>query len=193
MHNARDPGVHAALFPSKSMQNHLAITAIGPNRIDLVDSFSKAVRDCGCSIVDSRMSVLGETCCIMMLLAGSWDAIAKFESMQGRLENRHQLTMLLRRTEPRKKERGLMPYAIEVVAVDQIGIVNDISHFFVEREICIEDMYSGTYAAAHTGTQMFSLHMTISIPTDHSIAALRSEFMDFCDHLNLDAIMEPVK
>jgi glycine cleavage system transcriptional repressor len=35
--------------------------------------------------------------------------------------------------------------------------------------------------------------MTISVPTNVSIAGLRGEFMDFCDHLNLDAIMEPVK
>jgi glycine cleavage system transcriptional repressor len=40
---------------------------------------------------------------------------------------------------------------------------------------------------------MFSLHMTISVPTNLYIAGLRGEFMDFCDHLNLDAIMEPVK
>jgi glycine cleavage system transcriptional repressor len=40
---------------------------------------------------------------------------------------------------------------------------------------------------------MFSLHMTISVPSNTSIAALRGEFMEFCDRLNLDSIMEPVK
>ena len=40
---------------------------------------------------------------------------------------------------------------------------------------------------------MFSLHVTISVPTNTSIAALRGEFMDLCDQLNLDAVMEPVK
>ena len=40
---------------------------------------------------------------------------------------------------------------------------------------------------------MFSLHMTIVVPAHLSVAGLRSEFMDFCDHLNFDAIMEPVK
>ena len=38
-----------------------------------------------------------------------------------------------------------------------------------------------------------TVHMTISVPTNVSIAGLRGEFMDFCDHLNFDAIMEPVK
>lgn len=175
------------------MQNFLAITAIGTDRPNLVDTFTKAIRDCGCNIVDSRMTVLGDSYCMMLLLSGSWDSIAKFENMQSRLESKHQLKITMMRTEQRKKAGGLMPYAIEVVSSDHIGIVNDISHFFAEREIRIEDLYSGTYAAAHTGTTMFSLHMTVSIPTDLSIAALRSEFMDFCDQLNLDAIMEPAK
>ena len=80
-----------------------------------------------------------------------------------------------------------------MVAVDHAGIVHEITHFFSERDINIEDLYSGTYTAAHTGTPMFSLHMTVGVPTDISIATLRGEFMDFCDQLNLDAIMEPVK
>ena len=40
---------------------------------------------------------------------------------------------------------------------------------------------------------MFALHMTIGIPGDASIASVRGEFMDFCDDLNLDAMLAPVK
>ena len=40
---------------------------------------------------------------------------------------------------------------------------------------------------------MFSLHMTINVPAHTLIAALRDEFLDFCEQLNLDAIIEPVK
>jgi glycine cleavage system transcriptional repressor len=40
---------------------------------------------------------------------------------------------------------------------------------------------------------MFSLHVTINVPADISISAIRGDFIDFCDRLNLDAIMEPVK
>ena len=86
-----------------------------------------------------------------------------------------------------------MPYAVEVVAVDDLGIVHEMVQFFAARAIGIEDLYSGTYTAAHTGASMFSLHMTIGVPTDISIASLRGEFMEFCDQLNLDSIMEPVK
>lgn len=175
------------------MDNYVAISAIGVNRPKLIEPFIKAIRDCGCNIVDSRMTVLGDRLAMMLLLSGPWDAIAKIENSLPRLEEQLQLETIVQRTEPRKPEGGLMPYAVEVVAVDNIGIVHDITQFFAQREINVEDLYSGTYVAAHTGTQMFSLHMTIGIPTDVSIASLRGEFMEFCDQLNLDSIMEPVK
>jgi len=166
---------------------------MGANRLGLLEALTKAVKDCGCSVGDSRMTVLGDRFTLMLMLSGTWDAIAKIESMLPRLENQLQIKTLAQRTEPRRREGDLMPYAIEVVSVDQLGIVHDITQFFAQRDIGIEEMFSGSYAAAHTATPMFSLHMTISVPTNLSIAGLRGEFMDFCDHLNLDAIMEPVK
>jgi glycine cleavage system transcriptional repressor len=175
------------------MQNHFVISALGNNRPGLVHQLSKAVKDCGCNILDSRMAVLGGEFAVIMLLAGTWDAIAKIESMIPRLEDSLDLTLISRRTEVREKVANLMPYAVEVVASDRPGIVHDIAQFFSSRDINIEELFTGSYAAAHTGTPMFSLHVTISVPTNTSIAALRGEFMDLCDQLNLDAVMEPVK
>jgi glycine cleavage system transcriptional repressor len=113
--------------------------------------------------------------------------------MLPRLAQDLDITITSQRASSRQPAHNLMPYAVEVIAVEQIGIVHQIAQFFSRRDINIEDMYSGNYAAAHTGTPMFSLHMTISIPTNISIAGMRSDFMDFCDQHNLDAIMEPVK
>ena len=191
MHN--DVRLQRIILLFQAMQNYVAISALGINRPGLIEPLVKAVRDCGCSVVDSRMTVLGNRFAMMMLLSGTWNAIAKIENSLPRLEEQLEIATVAQRTEPRKQEGGLMPYALEVVAVDQIGIVHEIAQFFCAREINIEDLYSGTYAAAHTGTPMFSLHMTISVPTDVSVATLRGEFMEFCDQLNLDSIMEPVK
>jgi glycine cleavage system transcriptional repressor len=80
-----------------------------------------------------------------------------------------------------------------VVCLDQPGIVYNLASFFASRDIDIAEMTTRSYAAAHTGAPMFSVQMNINIPGSIQIAALREEFMDFCDQLNLDAIMEPVK
>ena len=175
------------------MQNLLAISAMGANRAGLIEPIVRAIRECGCAIDESRMSVMGDRFMMMVLLSGTWDAVAKIENLVPRLEQDLNITIVSQRATARTPAHDLMPYAVEVIAVEQIGIVHQIAQFFARRDINIEDMYSGNYAAAHTGTPMFSLHMTISIPTNISIAAMRSDFMDFCDQHNLDAIMEPVK
>jgi hypothetical protein len=48
-------------------------------------------------------------------------------------------------------------------------------------------------AVLRTGTPMFSMNMTISVPASVNIGRLRDEFTRFCDELNLDATLEPVR
>ncbi|HJP34850.1 MAG TPA: ACT domain-containing protein, partial [Gammaproteobacteria bacterium] len=109
------------------MQNYVAISAVGTNRPGLIEPFIKAVRDCGCSVVDSRMTVLGDRFAMMMLLSGTWDAIAKIENLLPRLEEQLEIATVAQRTASRKRESSLMPYAVEVVAVDHVGIVHEIA------------------------------------------------------------------
>ncbi|MGE0386115.1 MAG: glycine cleavage system protein R [Gammaproteobacteria bacterium] len=176
-----------------SVLNFLVVSVTGGNQPGLVDACAELIRESGCNIVDSRMTVLGSEAAMMFLVSGTWNAIVKLEDTLPRLEKRHKVHVYCKRTTPRAAATNLMPYAVEVVASDRPGIVADIAHFFTTRDISVEEMHSSTYPAAHTGTPMFSLHLTISVPTDTSIAALRGDFLEFCDQLNLDAIMEPVK
>lgn len=175
------------------METHLVISAIGEDRPGIVDTLSEAILDAGCNIGDSRMSVLGGEFAIIMIVTGNWNAVAKLESMLPRLEKKLGLHMQSKRTEPRKGLPDRIPYAVEVVAIDHPGIVHDVANFFGRREINIEDVYTSRYPAPHTGAPMFTLHMTVGIPADTSIATVRGEFMDFCDELNLDAMLAPVK
>jgi glycine cleavage system transcriptional repressor len=86
-----------------------------------------------------------------------------------------------------------MPYAIDVVSLDQTGIVFNLADFFATRDIEIADVATRSYAAAHTGAPMYAVQMAINIPSTVSISQLRDEFLELCDRLNLDAILEPVK
>ena len=56
-----------------------------------------------------------------------------------------------------------------------------------------EELQTNTYPAPHTGTPMFSVHVTVGVPANTHIPTLRGEFFDYCDDLNLDATFEPVR
>jgi glycine cleavage system transcriptional repressor len=103
------------------------------------------------------------------------------------------LMLLTRRTRPKPPQPAARPYRIAVTALDQPGLVHELANFFSSRQLNIEALDTDTYAAPHTGSQMFSLEMTVNIPATVQLAALREEFLDHCDARNLDASFEPAR
>ncbi len=171
----------------------LVISALGEDQVGIVENFSGAITDCGCNIEDSRMAVLGGQFAIITLVSGAWDEVAKLEGRLESLAGRLGLTVNARRSEERALPSGSVPYQVEVVAMDHPGIVHSLARFFAKRGINIQDLATSTYPAPHTGTPMFSVTMTVDVPAGTHIPQLRGDFLDYCDELNLDATIEPMR
>jgi glycine cleavage system transcriptional repressor len=191
-HHPSDPGTLCGTALLR-MKQFIAISAIGDDRIGLVHDLSKVVADCGGSISESRMTALGSDFAMLLLVAGNWHSIARIETELGKLAEASGITIQVRRTSQRAAREDLIPYSVDVVCIDQAGIVAGLSGFFSPRGIDIGELSTRSYAAAHTGAQMFSVYMVVNVPSRIHVGALREEFMDFCDQMNLDAILEPVK
>jgi len=175
------------------MKQLLVLSAIGEDRPDTLLTITRTIKDCGCSVAESRVHLLGGDFALQALVTGAWNMVAKFEATIPRLEKDLGLKITAHRTQERAPRIDLIPYSVDVVCPDQPGIVFNLTDFFTSRQIGIEEVQSHTYLAAHTSAPMFSLYMTVSVPASVHIPMLREDFLDFCDHLNLDAILEPVK
>jgi glycine cleavage system transcriptional repressor len=175
------------------MKQFLVVSVLGEDRPGILHDLAMAIRDCGCNVVESRMTLLGGEFAMLLLACGNWNTITKLEAILPKLGQKLALTMGSRRTGEREPRHDLIPYAIDVVCLDQPGIVYNLANFFAVRNIGIAELSTRSYPAAHTGAPMFAVQMAVNIPADMRIGTLREEFMDFCDELNLDAIMEPIK
>jgi glycine cleavage system transcriptional repressor len=175
------------------MEQLLVISAIGGDPAVVVQELTRTILDCGGNIKDSRMTALGSEFGMLLLVAGNWHTISRLERDLDRFAAQNGLTMQFRRGEARRFEKELLPYAVDVVGLDQPGIVHSLSGFFSARQVEIDELSARSYTATQTETPMFSVQMYINIPATIHISTLREEFMDFCDQLNVDAIMEPVK
>jgi glycine cleavage system transcriptional repressor len=176
-----------------SNKSYLVLSALGKDKPGIVDQLAKAIFDLGCNISDTRMTVLGGEFALLQLIEGQWNQLAKLEDSIDDLSRKLGLTIISKRTEERKHGSALLPYLVDVIALDNPGIVHHLASFFSTRGINIEDMNTSSYSAAHTGTPMFAVRMTVGIPAGQQISALREDFMEFCDAMNLDAVLEPVK
>ena len=173
------------------MEQLIVISALGTDRPGIVEALSRAVLEHKGNILDSRMTVLGGEFAVLMLISGSNDTLDQLEADQQTLTGELDLLITLKRTRQRDTRPSSLPYEVEVVAMDNPGIVHEIANFFSSRNINIDDLHTGTYAAPHTGTPMFSLHLVLSMNAEQSVAQLRDAFLDFCEARNLDATMSP--
>ncbi|MEQ1663276.1 MAG: ACT domain-containing protein [Thiobacillus sp.] len=171
----------------------LVITASGEDKIGLVEAFTRRINESGCNIEESRMAALGGRFALLMRVTGSWDALAKLESRLSAAGEEIGLAIIHQRTRATRADVPLIPYTVEVAALDQPGIVNSLANFFAKLHINIETLDTETYPAPHTGSPMFAVRMTLGIPATAHIATLRGDFLDYCDGQNLDATFEPIR
>lgn len=176
-----------------TQNNYLVITASGEDQVGIVDRLSGKITESGCNIEESRMAVLGEQFAIIMLLSGPWNALSKLDGQLGLLGEQLGLTIIHKRTRQRQRKQPVVPYTVEVVAMDHPGIVRNLAAFFSRSGINIEELQTDAYPAPHTGTSMFSVTMMVGIHADVHIPTLRENFLDYCDDLNLDASFEPAR
>lgn len=175
------------------MQQLIVLSAVGTDRAGVVNDLTQAILDCGGNIEESRMSALGSEFAMIVLVSGNWHALNKLEGAAEKLAESNGLTVSIKKTERRGGTENCMPYMVDVVCIDQPGIVFNLANFFASRGIEIAEVATRRYSAAHTGAPMFSVQMTINLPAKLHISQVRDEFLEICDQMNLDAILEPVK
>jgi len=175
------------------MSQLIVISAVGTDRAGVVQDITKDVLACGGNIEESRMTTLGSEFAMLMLVSGNWHTLSSLENKLEKLTSDDHLTVTIRKTSAATTKEDRMPYAVDVVSLDQQGIVYNLANFFTAQDIEIAEVATRRYAAAHTGAPMFEVQMAVNIPASVHVARLRDEFHEFCDQMNMDAILEPVK
>src|SRR5438045_8551495 len=175
------------------MKQHLAVSAIGSDRTGMVHELTRVISESGGNIRESRMPNLGTEFAMLLLVSGNWHALAKLETELKRLAETSNLSIHLKRTEPRTPRTDMLPYSIDVVCLDQSGIVSGLSGFFATRGIDIAEVSTRTCPAAHTGAPMFAVQMIVNVPSGIHVGHVREELMAIRDSLHREAILQPVK
>lgn len=174
------------------INSYLVITALGPAEPEVVNQFTQSIVNCGGNILNTRMTTMGSEFGIMLLIEGTWGAIAKIETSLPAIEQKLGLVANIRRTNPRQMRKKTITYTVHAVTADREGLIHDMAQFFSAQDMYIEDVNAHTYLG-NTGTLMSSMTININIPVNAHIPTLREKFLLYCDALNLDAALEPFR
>jgi glycine cleavage system transcriptional repressor len=171
---------------------YFVLTAVGPDRVGIVDDLSGAVSAAGCNIEESKMAVLGGEFAVIMLASGQFGATDALATSLPALGEKLSLHIECRPTShPRAGEKG-RPYLLEAVSLDTPGIVHSVTAILRGHGINIEDLDADTAAAPWTGAPMFRLKAHLVIGPSVSIPRLKEELFRLQQEHDLDIALKPV-
>ena len=173
----------------------LIISVLNNNLNNLMGEILPVILDCNCSIVEIRSSQLSHAAAGYILIQGNWNQIAKVEGTLEHIEKRLDIKIQSLRPDIKDKEKthNCIPYSLETISLDKNSVVESISTFLFDREVLIEEITGSSYQAPYIQSCVFSTKFIILVPPQLALLSLREEFLDFCDQLNIDAILEPIK
>lgn len=166
-------------------QEHMVLTAVGPDRPGLVEDIAALIHQHGCNLEDSRMAILAGEFAIVLLFSGTSEAVGSMRSAGGTaLESELGFRVAFRATTARDGQpTGTM--RLRVSGADQPGIVRRVSAIVAREGVNVASFESRLEHAAFSGTPIFRIDALLQLPTDAAIESIRAGLREACDALNL--------
>ena len=167
-------------------KDHLILTAIGPDRVGLVQKIAEFISRHGCNIEDSKMAVFCGEFAVIVLITGDGGNLVKIARDYREIETETGLSISIKTPSTRKSSESFLPYKLTASCMDHPGIVYQISGVLSAMGVNIESMETKTYSAPVSGTPIFQLEADLAVPTRTNINQLRERFSEIQRAENID-------
>ncbi len=162
--------------------NNLIITAIGSDRPGIVSELSGIITTHGGNVEESRMSRLGSDFAIIMLVSVSTDWE---ESLEVALQSINDLTISTKLTQIQEIGDN-KKYKIGLNGADNEGIVKVLSKYLAEKSINVLEMETHISHAPISGTPLFNLNASVSVPNDVEETVIQSDLSQIAQKLGVE-------
>ena len=164
----------------------LVLTVIGDDHAGLVRALSGVIADHGGNWEKSRMAHLaGKFAGIVSVTIADENAAALTRDLEP-LEARGLLDITATVSTPREPQAEPARLTLELVGLDQPGIVRDISDALASRAVSIEELETETSSAPMDGGTLFRARAVLVLPDDVSADALTDVLEELAHQLMVD-------
>ncbi len=175
------------------IENYLAISVLAPARPQLALDLFKAIRERGGEVEDCRIAPIGDRLAASLIVSGNWSALGKLETALPGLAQKLELQVQFTRCGTRPQNPEFRAYAVDVVAPQKQNLLLLLLEFFQKQGVDVAEIVTQKYESSYTGAGMCSVQMVLHVPVNQHPQALREQFMDLCDDMNADGMLDPIK
>ncbi len=167
-------------------KEHLVITAVGPDRVGLVEKIAQFLLQEGCNIEDSKMAVFCGEFTIILLVSGDPAALERLSRSFEPLSAQTGLAFFSKRPAQKTYADSALPCKLLASCLDHPGVVHQLSSALRAMGVNIESMETKTHAAPMSGTPIFQMEAFLSVPAKVNLHELRRELDEIGKRENID-------
>lgn len=153
----------------------------------------RAINKRGGEIEDCRIVPIGDLVSANIVVSGNWSALGRLETALPTIAEELECQIRFQRCKAREPMPDYRPYAVDVTAPQQPALLVHVLEFFDGQDVQIAEMSTQKYDSSYTGAGMYNVQMVVHVPVNQHPQALRESFMDLCDDLNADGMLDPIK
>lgn len=174
--------------------DQLAVVMLYTADQPILEEVFQLIADGEFTIADARVvAKASELSSLSLLLSGSWNQLARFESRFSILERRYNFHALVRRSNPKPYPKSALPYIAYIIALDTPDVVSCIIGFLTRSQVQLNELNTIAYEAPITHTNMLGISLAFLLPSESSVSDFREHLIIFCDEHNFEVTMEPQK
>ncbi|MDE2149268.1 MAG: amino acid-binding protein [Gammaproteobacteria bacterium] len=173
--------------------NYLSISVLARPRPQLALELFRAISERGGEVEDCRLAPVGDLLTANLVVSGNWSALGRLETALPGIAEKLDFQVRFQRCAMREQNPDYRPYAADVIAPQQPDLLVHLLEFFHGQDVEVAEMTTQKYVSSHTGASMYNVQMVLHVPVNQHPQALRESFMDLCDDLNADGMLDPIK
>lgn len=158
-----------------------------------IEICTELIHSCHCNIETSNLVYLGKVLNLCFLVSGTWSHIAKLENKFNKTCTQHNFQCYLHRTKKKSMSESILPYRLQMIAHDEPGIMLQVIGFLNLHHIIIRRFESESVPLPHAQYPQFTLTASLLVPKGVNLINFREGFLNLCEELNFDGILEPDK
>ena len=167
-------------------KEHLVITAVGPDRVGLVEKIAQFLLKEDCNIEDSKMAVFCGEFTIILLVSGEGAALDKVSKSLSSLSAQTGLAFSSKRPANEAQSPSALPCKLMASCLDHPGVVHQLSNTLSGLGVNIESMETKTNEAPMSGTPIFEMEARLSVPSSVNLHELRRLLDEIGARENID-------
>ncbi len=169
------------------MKKQMILFVLGKDRPGIADDVSEYLFNRGANIEESRMATMAGSFSVMVLFSSSTENLERITSGLKELEGYGFKAVLNEADLPdNNRQSPSLPLKIEVIAMDNVGIVQSIVHMLRANNVNIRNLDTDIEKAPLSGAPLFNLYLEAQVPSEIPISRIKEDLMALAAEMNLD-------